>query len=186
MILILPAFVAAILAPLGATHLVNDPIQGKFQKIFPLVLGGLGFLLLMSSLTGMAEGFYKADLKALALAGGRSAPDVLINESWQLHKSSLMLIGLVLLTAAAALWGRTRSHFFGSGRLIWVLVVLVAVDLAAVDKLIVSPDKGLQVVVQDPQGNARLAPSGKLLRSYKKSHVESGPSSEILKALVGH
>jgi hypothetical protein len=186
MILILPAFAAAILAPIGATRLAEGQLKGKIQTIYPALLGGVGFLLLMGSLTGMAEGFFKADLKSLALSAGKTAPDVLLNEAWNLHQGSLMLIGLVLLTAAAAIWGRSRSQILGSGRLIWVLVILVLVDLSAVDKLIVGPEKGLQVVVQDPQGRARLAPAGKLMRPFHKTRIEQGPAASTLKTLVGH
>ncbi len=186
MILILPALAVAILAPLGAVRLASEGSMNNFRKFFPMVLGALGFMLLMGAVTGLAEGFFTTDLKALAESGGKPAPDVLLDEAWQLHKSSLMLIGLVLLTAAAALWGQTRSQMFGSGRLIWILLVLVVVDLSAVDKLIVSPEKGLQTVVQDPRGNARLAPSGKLLRSFEEFKVVEGPSADLLKSLVGH
>ncbi len=186
MILILPAFAAAILAPLGATRLAEGQLKGKLQLIFPAILAGLGFFLLMGSVTGMAEGFFKADLKALALSGGKNAPDVLLGEAWHLHQSSLMLIGLVLITAAAAIWGRNRSKILGASRLLWVLVVLVAVDLGAVDKLIVRPEKGLQVVVQDPQGRGRLAVAGKLLRPFKQAKDVSGPAASTLKTLVGH
>ncbi len=186
MILILPAFAAAIMAPLGANFLATGSTSGKFNKIFPMVLGALGFILLMGSVTGMAEGFFKADLTALAESAGKSAPEVLVNQAWLLHKSSLMLIGLVLLTAAAVLWGRSRSQMFGSGRVTWILLVLIAVDLAAVDKLIINPDQGLQVVLQDPRGNARLAPSGKLLRPYKSSETVPGPKAEVLQGLVNH
>ncbi len=186
MILILPAFAAAILAPIGATRLARGQMKDKLQVFFPAVLGGLGFMLLMGSLTGVAEGFFKADLKALALSAGKTAPDVLLGEAWNLHQSSLMLIGLVLLTAAAAIWGRNRSKILGAGRLLWVLVVLVLIDLGAVDKLIVRPEKGLQEVVQDPQGRARLAPAGKLLRPFREARNEAGPAAAVLKKLVAH
>lgn len=185
MILILPAFAAAILAPIGATRLAEGKLAGKLPFVFPGILGALGFLLLMGSLTGMAEGFFKADLNALALSAGKTAPDILLNEAWNLHQSSLMLIGLVLLTAAAAFWGSSRSKILRSGRLVWVLVILVAVDLGAVDKLIVGPEKGLQVVVQDPQGRGRLAPAGKTLRPYTKVSTSAGPEATLLKSLVG-
>ena len=185
MILILPAFAAAILAPIGATRLAEGKLKGLFPVIFPAALAGLGFILLMGSLTGMAEGFFTADLKALADSAGKAAPDILLAEAWNLHQSSLMLIGLVLITAAAAIWGRNRSSILGSNRLVWVLVVLVAVDLGAVDKLIVQPNKGLQVVVQDPQGRGMLSPAGKLLRPYRAAQSESGPQASLLKSLVG-
>jgi len=186
MIMVLPAFAVAILAPIGATRLAEGQLKGKWPMLFPAGLGLVGFLLLMGSLTGMAEGFYKADLKAMAVSAGRNAPEVLLSEAWQLHQSSLMLIGLILLTAAAAIWGRNRSSILGSGRLIWVLLVLVAVDLGAVDKLIVGPEKGLYDVVQDPQGRGMLAPAGKLLRPYHAARVNSGPAAGALKKLVGH
>jgi hypothetical protein len=186
MILILPAFAAAVLAPLGAARLASSPLQGRSGLVVPLILGGLGLVLLMGAMTGLAEGFYAADLKGLAQSAGRSAPDVLVDDAWNLHKSSLMLIGLVLLTAAAALWGCTRSKVLGSGRLVWVLVVLVVIDLGAVNKLIIQPDKGLQVVVQDPQGRSRLAPAGKLMRPFHQNETQSGPSAAVLQGLVGH
>lgn len=189
MILILPAFAAAILAPLGAARLAGtgqDEAGPRAVRIATVGLGALGFLLLMGGATGLAEGFYRADLTGLAQASGRGAPDVLLDSAWSLHRSSLILIGLVLLTAGAATWARLRASLLGGGRLIWVLLVLVAVDLGAVDRLIVHPDRGLQTVVQDPQGRARLAPSGKLLREHRDFHLDPGPGAEVLASLTGH
>jgi hypothetical protein len=134
----------------------------------------------------MAAGFFKADLKGLAGSAGRVAPDVLLDAAWSLHRGSLILIGLVLLTAGAALWAQLRATLLGGGRLVWVLLVLVAVDLGAVDRLIVHPDRGLQVVVQDPQGRAHLAPSGALLRDEAATRETQVPGAEILAGMVGH
>ncbi|MCP4293234.1 MAG: YfhO family protein [bacterium] len=198
MILILPAFAAAVLAPLGAarlagimktgslSHTAGQGNQQTFNKIFPMVLAGLGFLLLMGSLTGMAEGIYQSSLESLAKSAGKPAPQILLKESWLLHKSSLMLIGLILITAGAAIWGSTRARMLSGVGLLWVLLLLVVVDLSAVDKLIVGPDNGLHVVVQNPQGQAQLVPSGKLLRPYRPSKSKSGPGAVTLKKLVGH
>jgi len=193
MILILPAFAAAILAPLGAVRLAGGTGQADSAEtdsrpplVFAGVLAGLGFLLLMGAATGIADSFYRADLQSLAQASGRQAPDVLLDSAWTLHRSSLILIGLVLLTAGAATWARTRAAVLGRGRLTWVLVVLVLVDLGAVDRLIVHPDRGLQTVVQDPQGRARLAPSGALLRAYRNTELASGPGAEVLARMTGH
>ncbi len=185
MILILPAFAAAVLAPLGITRLVSATAAENLRKIFPPVLGGLGLVLLLGAMTGVAEGLFTSSLKSLAQLAGKPAPDILVSEAWHLHRSSLILIGLVLLTGAAALWGSRRSTFLGSGALIWVLVVLIAIDLGAVDKLIVQPDKGLQVVVQDQQGRARLAPAGRLMRTFHQAQNKPGPSATMLKNLVG-
>ena len=193
MILVLPAFAAAILAPLGATRLARaaqdreaEGTSNRTLLIFAGVLGGLGLLLLLGGGTGMAAEFYRADLKGLAESAGRSAPDILLDTAWSLHRSSLILIGLVLLTAGAAIWAQTRATVLSGGRLVWVLLVLVAVDLGAVDRLIVHPDRGLQVVVQDPQGRARLAPSGALLRDHQAARDIRAPGAEILAGMVGH
>ncbi|PID81542.1 hypothetical protein CSB20_02560 [bacterium DOLZORAL124_64_63] len=198
MILILPAFAAAILAPLGATRLagsgagtagvgtVGAGTVWRGPLIFAAILAALGLMLFLGGLTGLAAGFYRADLQELARASGRQAPDVLLDSAWNLHRGSLILIGLVLLTAGAATWARTRATVLGDGRLAWVLMVLMVVDLGAVDRLIVHPDRGLQTVVQDPQGRARLVPSGALLRKHRDSALRAGPGAGVLAEMVGH
>lgn len=196
MIMVLPAFAAAILAPLSVSRLVSSeqtsPGSGRIRQfmpmvlVMPMVLAGLGLLILLMGGTGMAEGFYRADLQALAQKSGKAAPGILLDVAWSLHRNSLVLIGLILMTAGAAAWASTRSALLKGGGLAWVLLILVAVDLGAVDRLIVHPDRGLQTVVQDPRGGGRLVPSGALLRDYHRQELKAGPGAEALKDLVGH
>lgn len=187
MILVLPAFALAILAARGLARLGGGvPPVGR-PLLLPAAIGALGLLLLAGGAASLLEGPYRASLQSLAGAAGRPAPPVLLDAAWELHRSSLVRIGLVLMAAAAALLFATRNVAFRARGLAWVLLALAAVDLLGVDRLVVRPEAGLLAVARGADGQARLVPAPQL--QVKPSEArESGPTpgGVELAAAAGH
>jgi len=187
MILILLAFSVAVLAPRGMANWRAG--QAAFGKpvILPAVLGLVGLLCLLGGATGLAKTSYLSQLSALAAKGGKQAAPVLLDQAWLLHKASLVRIGLVCLTAGGAFWYSLKSASFRSHGLLWVLVGLVALDLAAVDRKIIHPEKSLQAVVSDGRGGARLVAAPTLVRDYVPAREAGpGPAAAAISAAIGH
>lgn len=196
MILVLVALAAAILAARGVTAWslslqaeqnprprwpLGDP------RVLPGVLVLLGAVLLILGMTGAARSGYVAGLEKLAAQGGKQAAEVLLREAWYLQKSSLIRIGLLLLTAGAAVWAAYRNPRRMGPVLPWVLLVLLAMDLGGVDRLIVHPEKGLHTVARDSQGRGQLVRASALLRNpAPAATVESGPGAAALAEVTGH
>ena len=186
MILVLVGFAAILLAARG----LAGWREGRFPAGRPLVLPALlalAGLALVTGGAGAAKAGHQAFLASLAERAGRSAPPILLDEAWLLHRASLIRIGLVLLAAAAALWYSLRSEGFRQRGVVWVLAALVAVDLAGVDRLIVHPEQGLQEVVRDQSGRAVLAPAAAVGRRPPRAGAgDGGPAAVELAALVEH
>ena len=196
MILVLPAFAVALLAARGAaawSESVDRSGQGPARwplgrpLVLPAVLAGLGLVLLLGGATGVLRDSFVTGLQDLAARSGKPAVDVLLREAWYLQKSSLIRIGLVLLTAGAALWASTRNRNFGGFLVPWILMVLVAMDLGGVNRLIVHPEAGLHAVAQDAQGRGTLVKAGALLvRPARGQAAAGGPEAAVLQQATGH
>ncbi len=158
MILVLVGFAVIVLAARGIAAWRDDEVPGGRPAAVPAVLGLVGLIMLVGGAASVARSGFESSLASLAQHAGKPAPQVLLDEAWLLHRASLIRIGLVLLTAAAALWYSLKSAAFRTGGIAWVLAALVAVDLAGVDRLIAHPESGLQVVARDQNGRGVLAP----------------------------
>ena len=117
----------------------------------------------MAGATSLARGGYVEHLRGLATEAGRPVADVLLDEAWLLHRTSLIRIGLILLVASSALWFSLQHEGFRRHGLAWVLLGLLAMDLGQVDRLIVHPEKGLLTVANDGSRGSRLVPARGLI-----------------------
>ena len=187
MILILMGFALAIMASRGAARLAAGATVTGRPWVGPAALGGLGLLLLLGAVTGLAEGPFGSSLNSLATQGGRQAVPVLVDAAWALHKADLLRIGLLLLVAGSALWYAAKNEGFRSRGLVWVLLLLVCVDFLSVADRIVHPEKSLQQVGRDASGRARLVPAVRLERDYvPATEAGPGPGADMLAEFVGH
>ncbi len=187
MILILVAFGVAILAPRGAANWQAGEIPFGKSLVLPALLGGVGVLCLIGGGTGLAKSMYLSQLTALAAAAGKQAAPVLLDQAWLLHKASLVRIGLVCLTAGGAFWYSLKHPAFRARGLVWVVVGLVVLDLATVDKKIIHPEKSLQSVASDGRGGAQLVPALTLVRDYVSAEKAGPmPGAETIARIVGH
>ena len=159
MILIVLAFGLALLAPLGVSAWRDGRYPAGRGLVLPAVLAIVGAVMLASGGLNLARDSYVTGLTNLAALDQRPAPQVLLDEAWLLQRASLIRLGLILLTAAAALWFSVRNERFRRGALPWVLLVLVAIDLLGVDRAITNPERHLQQVARDSQG--RGVPGGR-------------------------
>ncbi len=187
MILILVAFSVALLAPRAlAAWQDGEPAFGK-PLVLPAALGLIGMVCLLGGGAGLFKSSYLAQLTALAAKGGKQAAPVLLDQAWALHQASLVRIGLLSLVAASALWYSLKHAGFRHRGLPWVLVALVALDLGAVDRLIIHPERNLLSVVSDGRGGARLAPARPLVVQYvPREATGPGPAAAVIAKAVGH
>jgi hypothetical protein len=189
MILILMGLVIAALAGVGLGYLARQPLAGR-RFVGPLI-GGLavvGALLLIGGTTGLAEGAYRSNIDWLAARQGKTVPDVLFVEAWRLHRQDLIRIGLVLVTAAAALALARRNETFRRRGLAWVIVALVVGDMMMVDRRIVAPERSLVEVAVDSRGRPQLVAASRLSRPYRPEAGPTVPPDAVaaLTAAVGH
>ena len=187
MILIVLAFGLALLAPLGLAAWRDGRYPGGRGLVLPALLAVVGAIMLASGGLNLARDSYLAGLANLAALDQRPAPQILLDEAWLLQRASLIRLGLLLLTAAAALWFSVRNERFRQGALPWVLLVLVVVDLLGVDRAITNPERHLQQVGRDSQGRGVLVAASKLGR--KPADVPSrsgGPAAAEIKSAAGH
>jgi hypothetical protein len=155
--------------------------------VLPAALGLTGLILLLGGGASLFKSGFAAQLTSLATAAGRQAPQVLLDEAWLLHRADLIRIGLILMTAGSAFWFALRNEKFRQGGLIWVLVVLVAADLMAVDSRIIHPDRSLHDVARDASGRGRLVSAAAMGRPYVRTDGDKpGPAAEILVGALGH
>ncbi|MBK9472985.1 MAG: hypothetical protein IPO18_11990 [bacterium] len=187
MILVVPAFALAVLAARGLARLGEGAQPGGRPLLLPVAVGALGLLLLAGGAASLFEGPYRSSLQSLAAAAQRQAPPVLIDAAWELHRASLVRIGLVLLAAAAALLYASRNATFRQRGLAWVIFALLAVDLLGVDRLIVHPESGLMTVVAGADGQGKLVEAAPL-QVKPAAARESGPTpgAAVLTAAAGH
>lgn len=187
MILIMTAFSVALLVP----RTVNSWIKGNWPlgngHILPAVFTVIGLLTLMGGVTSVAQAPFLSSLKQLAAYSGKETHDILLDAAWVLHRADLIRVGLILTCFAGALWFSRGNRFFREKGLIWVLVLLAAVDFLGVDQHIVNPDRSLQMVVRTPSGGGRLAPATKLSRQPAQAAnlMQTSGGSELA-AIVGH
>lgn len=196
MILVLPAFALSLLAARGVaawsdsldnTDSDNPNWPLRDPRILPGVMALMGVVILIMGMTGAIRESFVSGLQEMAAQSGKQAVDVLLKEAWYLQKASMIRIGLLLVTAAAALWASYKNRRMMAPVLPWVLLVLVAMDLGGVDQLIVHPDRGLHAVGRDSQGRGQLVSAGALLRNAPHDQdVTSGPRAEALRQAVGH
>ncbi|MCP4572414.1 MAG: YfhO family protein [bacterium] len=186
MILVLTGFVAIVLAARGVAAWREGTTPWNRPVVLPAVLGLAGVALLLAGAAELAKGTYASGLESLAARAGRTAVPVLLDTAWDLHKASLVRIGLILMAAASALFYSTRSEAFRRGGLAWVLLGLLAVDLAGVDRLVIHPEKGLSTVVADGSGGGRLVSATKLTGLPTRQSAESSPLARTLLAETGH
>ncbi len=186
MILVLVGLAAAALGALGAGALARPegaPPRWLRAGVWTLGLGGAVLFLLGA--TGAAEGPYLGALRAAAAGHGRFLPPAGQAAAWDLERADLVRLGLLLLTAAAALHLARRRPDFRRRGLVWTLAVLVAVDLAAVDWRIARPEGALLDLAVDAQGQPRLVPAARLLQPYRPPRA-GGVGLDRLAAEVGH
>jgi len=181
MILVLTGLTLAVLAVLGATRLVRgvDGAPPRWLRGTIIGIAALGGLLLLAAVTGLAEAPYRSSLEGLAEASGKQAVPLLMDEAWRLHRQDLIRIGLLLATAAAAMWLALRRPSFGRHGLLWVLALLVVWDLVAVDLRIVHPERSLVEVAYDAEGRGRLVAAARLARPYRRA-----PASDVDPAIA--
>ena len=187
MILILVSFVLAVLAPLGVAAWAQGHFPGGRPWTLPAIMGLAGAILLLGGGAGLAENPFRDWLQDLATAGQRPTAPVMLDAAWDLHRASLIRIGLVLLATSSAFWFAARNSGFRQNGLVWILVWFVAADLLGVDRLVVHPERGLKDVVTDTSGRSRLGPAGRLSRPLVPL-VERQAGSEVaaLVAALGH
>ncbi len=187
MILVVPAFALAILAARGLARLGQGGVPATRPLLAPIALGAVGLLMLAGGGASLFEGAYKSGLQGLASAGGKQAPDVLLQAAWGLQKASLVRIGLVLLAAAGALAFAARNAVFRRRGLAWVLLALACVDLLGVDRLIVHPEQGLLQVARGANGQGQLVEAPQLLTAPAAGGAGGpGTGAATLSAAVGH
>jgi hypothetical protein len=196
MILVVVAFALAILAARGAAAWAAS-LPGRSGSageipfgrpvVLPAVTAGIGVLLLVLGASGAVRESYLGGLREMAAGTGKQVVDVLLQEAWYLQKSSLIRIGLLLMTAGAALWASVRNARFMGSLLVWVMVVLLAMDLGGVNKLIVHPEQGLKAVARTADGRGTLVDAGPLLREPGPAREQlQGPEAQALALAVGH
>jgi hypothetical protein len=187
MILITVAFALTILAVRGAASW-RDQKSLPFPPVYlPAALGLVGLVLLVGGAAALFRGPYEANLAALAADSGRQAPAILLEKAWILHRADLVRIGLILMTTGSAFWYSLRNEGFRLRGLVWVLVILVATDLFAVDRRIVYPERSLYQVGVDAAGRGRLMTAAGMGRPYVRANRDvAGPAAEVLAAAVGH
>ncbi len=186
MILILVGFAAIVMAARGIDAWRDGAAAWGRPLVLPAVFGLLGLALLAGGGLDLARGGFESSLASLAVKSGRSAPPVLIDTAWTLHRASLVRIGLLLLVAAGALGYATRSEGFRRRGLAWVLMGLVVLDLAGVSRLVAYPERGLSTVVADGSGGGRLVPAPRLARPAPRHDTGTTPLAAELRAAVGH
>jgi hypothetical protein len=187
MILVVPAFALAVLAARGLARLGGGVPPAGRPLLLPAAMGALGLLLLAGGGASLFEGPYRASLQSLAAEAGRPAPPVLLDAAWDLHRSSLVRIGLVLMAAAGALFFAVRNATFRARGLAWVLLALATVDLLGVDRLVVRPEAGLLAVGRGADGQARLVPAPQLqVKPAEARDTGPVPGAVELKAAAGH
>jgi len=187
MILMLTGFALAVMAARGAGGMQEKIPAPVSPWLVPALLGAVGLLLLLGGVTELARGPFASGLASLAGRAGRQVVPVLVDEAWALHRADLIRIGLILAAGAAALWYATRNEVFRIRGLVWVLALLIAVDLMAVDRRIVYPEKSLHQVGRDSSGSARLVSATPMERDYvPDTESGPGPGAAQLAAAVGH
>ncbi len=189
MILVLLAFVAAVLAGQGAAALAEDaPGRDRQRRIVLIVLAALGALTLVAGASGATAGAFRSHLRDVAAGTGKQAVDVLLDGAWALQKSFLVRDGLVLLAAAGAIFLATRHAVFRARALVWVLALLLCVDLGSVARLVTAPQTALQQVVADSQGRGRLLAAARLEHPYRRQRAPlvDPALAAALQAGVGH
>jgi len=187
MILILPAFGVALLAPRGLAALAQGQAPGGNFRMVPLVFGLIGLACVASGGLELVKSTYLARLTDLAAQGSKQAVPVLLEQAWLLHKASLVRLGVLCLGAAAVVWAARGNEVFRKKRLVWVLLVLVFADLVAVDKAIIYPEKSLHEVARDGRGGGRLVPAGRLVQDFVPvAEIGPGPAAATVAAVAGH
>lgn len=187
MVMVLVGFAVALLAVRGIAAWREGKVPCGRPLVLPAVLGLIGVVLLLGGATGMARSGYEAGLTSLAESAGRTAAKVLLEEAWNLHRASLVRSGLLLLVAASALWFSSKHANFRQHGLAWVLLGILALDLAQVDRLIIHPERGLLTVARDGSGGARLVPASKLTRKPpRRRDTGISPADRALRDAVGH
>jgi hypothetical protein len=187
MILITVAFALAILAARGAASWRDGPTTSFPPVLLPAALGLVGLVFLLGGAGSLFRGPYETGLAALAAGAGRQAPDILLEKAWLLHRADLIRIGLIMMTAGSAFWYSLRNEGFRRRGLVWVLVILVATDLLAVDRRIVYPERSLQQVGVDQAGRTHLMAAQPMGRTYVRQDREKpGPAAEVLARALGH
>lgn len=185
MVLVVPAFALAVLAARGLAH--AGTATGRRPLLVPAVLGAIGLVLLAGGGASLFADAYRDSLAKLAATAQKPAPAVLLDAAWELHRASLVRIGLILLAAAAALFLAGRREAFRLRGLPWVLAVLVCVDLLGVDRLIVHPEAGLLQVGRGAGGQAQLMTAPALLVAPAVARPAGPtPGAAALAAAAGH
>lgn len=187
MILVLVGFAAIVLAVRGLDAWRRGRTPWNLPALVPGVLGALGVILLLGGGANVLRDGYLSGLGGLAERAGRPQVPILLEMAWDLHRSSLIRIGLILMVAASAFWYSTRAAGFRQGLLVWVLAALLALDLSGVDRLIVNPEKGLSTVVTDASGRQRLVPAARLTgRKPPRADDHPDPLAASIAAEAGH
>ncbi len=189
MVLILTGFVTAVLAAVGAARLATgDLLDRSRARLVVLAAGATGIVLVISG-AGAGEGLHASQLTSLAAAAGRPEPSpTILRLAWRLQSADLIRAGLLLATAAAAVLAALRIPAFRARGLVWVLLALVAVDLAGVDARVVHPERDLKQVARDARGTPVLVDSPRLLQPGAR-HAESiapDPDLAVLAERLAH
>ncbi len=187
MILITVAFALAILAARGAASWRDRESTNFPPVVLPATLGLVGLVFFLGGGASLFRGPYEAGLASLAAEAGRQAPAIILEKAWLLHRADLIRIGLILMATGSAFWYSLRNEGFRRRGLVWVLVILVATDLLAVDRRIVYPERSLQQVGVDAAGRPRLMAAQPMGRPYvRKDRDKPGPAAEVLTGVLGH
>ncbi len=187
MALVLTGFAAAVLAAHGLAAVTSsEPRAEVLRRRLGIALGVLGFALVVGSFAG--RGLFVDGLARLAAAGGRPAPghDILA-PAWAMHKTDLLRIGMILLTAGLGLARAVRVPRVARA-LPWLLLVLLVLDLGAVDRRITHPENGLREQARAADGSVRLVRAGGLLRPFVPAATDMGrdPAFAALAGRIKH
>jgi hypothetical protein len=187
MILILVTFACAIQASRGATAWTMGVAPAQRPRLWPMLLMGLGAICLMGGFTSVARGPFTGLVQFLAQSVGRDTPQVLLDEAWILHRSSLVRIGLILLLAGSAMLASLKNPVLRGKFLLWILIPLVGLDLFWVDHLVIRPEQGLLQVGRDAAGRTHLVTASATEGSLR-APITTGDDADgrVIAEMIGH
>ncbi len=190
MILVLPGFAVAALAPVGLDLLCRGGAEARrLRAFFTWLVPSLGALLLLLGASGLARDGHAAHLRSLAAVAGRASPtSEQLGAAWTLHQADLVRLGLLLVAAGALWWAARHREGWRTRWLPWALAALAALDLGSVGRLILHPERGLHDLARDAAGRAVLVRAAPLLAPHRPARavLAQDPAYRAAAARAGH
>ncbi len=188
MILVLSALAVAVTSGFGLRQL-TDPqcFPASRLRLFGLVCGGASLLTVVAAL-GLGESWLANQLTAMAAASGRPAPAlVLLEQAWDLHRADLWRLAFVAAVASVGLVVASRSVWWRTRGLGYLMLALLVFELMGVDIRITHPEQSLHRVARDASGRGQLVSAPQMVRSRPAGGtVKASPGHRQLAAALGH